>query len=274
MQGEEKTYYCPQLNGLLVKFSEYTRRAGNILTLNAWIEIFKKQLELLGWPGSELSKTESEELYQWQTAFDQLSGSSSIVGKVNILGALRHLRSLLYQISRRSPFDDKLNISLVSPKEALDFDFNSLWWLSADDQRLPDNISPDPFLPLSIQKIKGMPDSDYELQIKQANLTLTRLQQNTCELIFSHHKYEDDLEVRPSPLLSGIPLTSSLGPGSLGDRTARVNSVRIDCIEEPLCLPLDKVIKAGGTSLITDQSNCPFKAFATCLLYTSDAADE
>ena len=263
MQREEKSYYCPQLTALLVKFSEYTRRTSDFLTLSAWVEIFKKQLELLGWPGSELSKTESEELSQWQTAFDQLSGSSFIVGKVNILGALRHLRSSLYQTLRRNPFNSKLNISLVSPEEALDFDFDSLWWLSADHKRLPDNISPDPFLPLSIQQIQGIPDSDYELLLKQANLTLTRLQQNTYELIFSHHKYEDDLEVRPSPLLSDIPLTPSLESESLKDRTARVNSAQIDYIQEPLCLPLDSVIKAGGTSLITDQSNCPFKAFAT-----------
>ena len=181
MQREEKSYYCPQLTALLVKFSEYTRRTSDFLTLSAWIEIFKKQLELLGWPGSELSKTESEELSQWQTAFAQLSGSSFIVGKVNILGALRHLRSSLYQTLRRNPFNSKLNISLVSPEEALDFDFDSLWWLSADHKRLPDNISPDPFLPLSIQQIQGIPDSDYELLLKQANLTLTRLQQNTYE---------------------------------------------------------------------------------------------
>ena len=258
MQREGKPYYCPHLSTLLTKFSELSRRPREFLSLSAWAELFTRQLELIGWP-----RFESEDYLQWQKSLYQLSSTSAIVGELDITGALRQLRSLLYQTPRRIVFNDELQISLVSLDEALDFDFDSLWFISADDQRLPCSISPDTFLPLSIQQEYGMPRSSYKLQLEQANLILTRLQRNTHEFILSHHKYEGDLEIRPSPLSRTIPLSPVPDIGSTNNLTNPLHPVEFEYVQEPLCLPLTSVIGTGGTSLLSNQSNCPFKAFAT-----------
>lgn len=261
MIDESKEYYCPVLSEMLLNFSESNRRSSSKQMMSAWIELFTQQLQIFAWPDNKLSGSHLRDYYQWQQALNKLSSTSSIIGKIELPAALGKIRLLLSQTTQRQSFNQNLPVTVLTLEEAQDFEFDAIWLLSANDRLLPPAPTPSAYIPFLIQQKHSMPASSNKIQLDMVLLQLENLTEATRgDFVLSHHENEGDLKLRPSSLISHIALSDSSTDASAKQQIA---FQQLERIEEPLHIPLDTQINSGGTSLLTNQSNCPFRAFAS-----------
>ncbi|PCJ20858.1 MAG: hypothetical protein COA96_15675 [SAR86 cluster bacterium] len=263
MRLDTKPYYCPVLAKSLLEFTELRRRSKHQQTAEQWIELFQQQLELLGWPGEPLANTERSHLLQWQQTLDQLAASSGTLGNIDIATCTRSLKTLLKSNKLKHRFNSTLQISLLDIEEAQDFSFDELWILGMDSKSWPAATSPAAFIPYSLQSKIDMPGSSNQLQLDLANSQLFTAQHATSgQLIVSHHEQEDELKLRPSALINSVVISSQEHIGASSVAPSPSDS-ELEIITEALNIPLkeDEAV-SGGSGLLSNQSNCPFKAFA------------
>ncbi len=271
MQRSDKAYFCPILVEALLHFSEAQRHEKSRQLLGHWLQLFTQQLEILGWPGNNMDHADAAKR-QWQQCVQRLSASSKLLGELPLVTALSKLNSYLRQSNSNLHFDDRLQISLVDIEEAQDFEFDAAWVLAVDDRNWPPAISPVSFLPYSLQNQLGMPGASTSLQLETTVTQLIQLRNKTSdEMIISYHLLEEELEIRPSALFknSEIRNAHSQDPAFNAESTPELLKC-LENIRDQLHIPLgaNEEIR-GGSSLLSNQSNCPFKAFASNRLKAS-----
>ena len=273
MLQETRQHYCPILAAALLEFSELARHAGSHQTLRHWLQLFTKQLQALGWPGTGCTEDNQRLAVQWQQSIQRFSASSAILGNISITKALRKLQTFLKQSNVNLNFDDRLQISMLNIEESQDLVFDHVWVLAADDKNFPQAINPVPFLPYRLQQELGMPNSSNQQQLETAIQQLVTLRKNTAgTMVISHHTLQDELSIRPSALLQEIlfdeAATDTDNAKNEDDRERKPAAMaraknHLERFQDVLHVPLqpDEEI-LGGTGLLSNQSNCPFRAFA------------
>jgi len=276
MLQSKREHHCPALASALLTFDELARHEPAQQSLRQWLQLFSKQLKTLGWPGNSSSEYNQKLGLQWQQCMQRFASSSAALGNISLITALGKLHTFLRQSNINLNFDNRLQISLLDIEEALDLKFDHVWLLSADNRNWPQAANPVAFLPYGLQLEMKMPGSSSQQQLDLALTQLATLRKNTlCELIVSHHTLEDGLSIRPSALLRDIPL-KELDAGDLceqGNSTV-FGSKNLERVSESLHIPLrsDEDV-SGGTSLLSNQSNCPFRAFARNRLMATGLED-
>ncbi len=261
MVHEGRDYHCPLLAQTLLEFTELARHEPGQQSLRQWLQLFGRQLQLLGWQANDASAHSRRQLLLWQQCTRRLAASSGLLGKMPLVVALGKLQTFLKQSNVNLDFDDRLQISLLDAEEAQDLQFDYLWVLSADDRNYPRPINPAAFLPYSLQQALAMPDSSNQQQLDTALTQLMTLRENTrADMVISHHCMEEELSIRSSALLKGIAAEPDAAVNGI---QANSTAGRLEKFEDSLHFPLqgDEAV-SGGTSLLSNQSNCPFRAFA------------
>jgi ATP-dependent helicase/nuclease subunit B len=265
MTQRKYDHYCPILAEALLAFSELARHEPSHQSLRKWLLLFNKQLEALGWPGSNLAEHNRRQLQQWQQCLQHIAASSTVLGKISLSAALGKLQNFLKQSNVNLNFDDRLQISLLDIEEAKDLLFDYVWILSVDDRSWPQAANPVSFLPYGLQQHLQMPNCSSQQQLELAISQLCKLRNNTkAQLVFSHHTLEEELSIRPSALLREIQFDPSDKQNTAIQESHRIQSnTPLETLEEKLHIPLNPGEQVnGGTSLLSNQSNCPFRAFA------------
>ncbi len=265
MLNEGRDYHCPSLAAALLEFSELARRESSYQPLRNWLQLFNRQLQALGWPCGYPMKNSERLTKQWQQCVQRLASSSSVLGNISIVTALAKLQTFLKQSNIDLQFDDRLQISLVDIEEAQDLVFDHVWMLSVDDRNWPQPINPVPFLPYGLQQELGMPGSTNQQQLEGALTQLSTLRvQTSGEMMISHHALEEEIKIRPSALLDNIPFEATRdGDIAAANTPNNDGSTKLEIYQESLHIPLQPAEQvSGGTSLLSNQSNCPFRAFA------------
>ena len=265
MLQEQRDHHCPVLAKTLLDFSELARHQPSHQSLRQWLLLFSRQLQLLGWPGSTISEDNKRQSLLWQQCNQRFSASSKVLGKITLGNALGKLQTYLKQSKVNLNFDDRLQISLVDIEEAQDLQFDHLWILSVDDRNWPKAVNPIAFLPYSLQQTLEMPESSNQQQLDAALTQLIALRKNTqAKLVISHHTLEEELSIRPSALLKEIAFKTRNAHELINETpTANRAANNLERHVEALHIPLDSNEEiTGGTALLSNQSNCPFRAFA------------
>lgn len=263
MLQTERDYHCPILAQALLQFSELARHAPKRQSLRSWLKLFCDQLTELGWPGPNATDRRERLAKQWQKHMQRLAASSQTLGNISLLAALAKLQAYLKQTNVNLGFDDRLQVSLLDIEEAQDMVFDHVWLLAVDERNWPRPVSPVPFLPYSLQQELGLPATSNQQQLSTARVQLARLRdQTTQEMVISYHCLEEELKLRPSPLIRSLEFSDTLDE-TPDAKTERVSG-KLERFQDPLHLPLtDSEEIRGGTSLLSNQSNCPFRAFAS-----------
>lgn len=261
----ERDYSCPILAAALLEFSELARREPSHQPLRQWLQLFDRQLQTLGWSQAHTTKAKQRLTRQWQQCIQRLASSSAVLGNISLISALGKLQTFLTQSNVDLRFDDRLQISLVDIEEAQDLLFDHVWLLGVDDRSWPLPVNPVAFLPYTLQQELGMPATTNQQQLDTAVSQLRTLRKQTrSEMVISYHVLEEELSIRPSALLRDIPFTPPAGEPAFANETSKPKtSSRLERFEDSLHIPLlpEEEI-SGGTSLLSHQSNCPFRAFA------------
>lgn len=262
MLREGRDYYCPVLAETLLSFSELARHEPKQQSLRHWLQLFDRQLQQLGWPGGSSDEHRQRQKLLWQQCSQRLAASSGMIGNISLGAALGKLQTFLKQSNVNLNFDDRRQISLLDIEEAQDLRFDHAWILSVDDRNWPKGINPVAFLPYSLQQELAMPESTNQQQLETALTQLITLRQHTgAEIVISHHALEEELSVRPSALLRELGLEEL--PSEQPVSEPGYYKPSLERYAETLHIPLrSEEVVAGGTGLLSNQSNCPFRAFA------------
>ncbi|MEE9543774.1 MAG: PD-(D/E)XK nuclease family protein [Thermodesulfobacteriota bacterium] len=233
-----------------------------------WAGRFFAELKAFGWPGSVDGLTSRE--FQAYEAFNALlaefAGLDDIIPMLKRGEAASRLRRMADK-STHQPKSPETLIEVIGLNESIGFEFDSIRIIGATDEVLPQGIDPNPFIPISMQRELGFTRVSPELESKRAKIRLARLLKGAGEAVVSYPEINDNKEVRVSPFFSTLRKVES-------EKYRESN-----CLRDTLCVsssledmdPPSVVIFApkemeslkGGTSILADQSACPFKAFAS-----------
>ena len=233
-----------------------------------WAGVVPRVLETAGWPGGgrasgSLSSAEFQAARGWQQAVET-AGSLGYDGRrirwKEFLTALTHAveETLFAPESREAP------IQIAGPAESAGLSADGVWFLGATEDAWPAGGATRPLIPTAVQRDAGMPHATQQLDWDLARAIAKRLIASAPEVHFSYAKQNAGTEARPSRLIELLAGKATDLPLELKtpESSASLTEVFADASRIPF--PPGKV--PGGASVLTSQSQCPFKAFATARL--------
>ena len=210
-----------------------------------------------------LASAEFQAVQRWQQALET-TASLGFDGRrlewKDFLSALaRTLAETLF-----APQSRDASIQIAGPAESAGLTADAVWFLGATEQAWPASGNTHPLLPLEVQRDAHMPHATPQLDWDLAEAITTRLLACAPEVYFSHARQTEGVEARPSRLITQVagapqPLPAEFIPTSHSS-PATVSA------EDFSRIPLPPGQIAGGAAVLTAQSQCPFKAFATARL--------
>ncbi len=219
----------------------------------------------IGWPGSwSLDSTEYQTYTVWGELVSALAELDGVCGNITRQRAVTILRrmasSKLFQ-----PETEPAPVQILGILEATGISFDYLWMIGMHDDAWPPPCEPAPFVPIGLQRRKGLWRSTPEGMLQHAQTLSDRLLKSAPMVVVSHPRREGDADQRVSPLFAGLPEVSEKDLGidtiqSLGERIQC--SSKMEIIEDRQGLPFTKAKVKGGTSLFKLQAACPFRAYA------------
>lgn len=226
----------------------------------AWAELAQQLLEAAGWPGQR-SKTSAEfqALRQWQQTLDACA-SLGFDGRpmnwsefVAVLGGAME-ETLFAPESREAP------IQIAGAAESAGLRADGIWFLGVSEDAWPAPGAMHPLIPFAVQREAGMPHAAPHLDWELANSVTARLLASAPEVNFSFARQKDGVKQRASRLATTAAVEPTPLPAEFALPGARpaLSAEFEDFSHVPLAA--DKA--AGGSTILTAQSQCPFKAFA------------
>jgi probable DNA repair protein len=244
---------------------QLANRRNRSLSPFEWAGLIPRLLESVGLPGQRrLASTEFQAWRRWEQTLDAC-GSLGFNGRrvkwADFLSSLSHaLDETLY-----TPESSDAPIQIAGPAESAGLTADGIWFLGADEDNWPASGATHPFLPLPVQRDAGMPHATARSDWELAQAITERLAASAREVRFSYARQSAERETRPSRLakqIAGAPQTlpASLAPPTL-PAPATVS------FKDASQIPFAAGGVQGGAYVLTSQSQCPFKAFATARLW-------
>ena len=229
-----------------------------------WAGLVPQLLEGMAWTTAHtLSSTEFQASQRWQQALDatgSLGFDSRRIRWPEFLFALaRTLDETLF-----APESQDAPIQIAGPAESAGLSANAIWFLGASENVWPPSGPLHPLLPIEVQRDAGMPHATPQNDWDLAEAITSRLLASASEVYFSFARQNESAEARPSRLIA-----QRIGPPQAlsAELTAAIAaSPRLELYEDVSRIPFDANTAQGGSSVLTAQSQCPFKAFATARL--------
>jgi probable DNA repair protein len=231
-------------------------------TPKQWSESFTHCLKLFGWPGERsLNSSEYQTLLEWRQVLLTFADLGTVCGKFDYLQAFEYLKQILAERSfQPETIETPLQISGLPGVSGMKFDH--LWVSGVHDLNWPGPTSSNPFIPLALQREAGVPGSSAEINMKRCQLETQELISSTSHLIFSYARMQENTECRPSTILkefiSDTPDFTATDYKQLIFSSSLIETL----IDTQTPTFSHDEIAGGGTSILTDQSACPFRAFA------------
>jgi ATP-dependent helicase/nuclease subunit B len=229
----------------------------------AWAELVPQLLQLAGWPGARaLTSVEFQIFRRWQLVVDE-SASLGFDGRsFNWRDFLSHLERAAAE-TLFAPESEDAPILIAGPAESAGLSADAVWFLGCTEDAWPARGATHPLLPIAVQREAEMPHVTPQLDWGLAAAMTRRLLASALEAHFSYPRQIDGVDTRPSRLILQItapqPLLDELQPNPLPAplTTAATDESRI---------PFPPGDAAGGSGILTSQSQCAFKAFAAARL--------
>jgi len=226
-----------------------------------WGGLAAQWLQTAGWPGGRaLSSAEFQALTRWEQALDE-TASLGFDGKAmewkDCLSALCRTaeETLFAPESRNAP------IQIAGPAESAGLTADGIWFLGASEDAWPAKTAMNPLLPKDVQRDAGMPHATAQVDWELARTITERLLGSAREVHFSYARQTDEAETRASRVVGDL----AGGADPLKDAAPFAERVTVE-FEDLSRVPFPGGKVKGGAGVLSAQSNCPFKAFATARL--------
>ncbi|WP_020209537.1 PD-(D/E)XK nuclease family protein [Gilvimarinus chinensis] len=244
------------------------RQAHFKLNLGEWVEKISSLLAQLGWPGERrLDSVEYQQVSLWNDTLIELSQLSRVQTPLTLGDTLNLLKKQL----DRTPFQPQTPdspIQVLGLLEASGLNFTHAWVMGMHHQAWPPAASPNPLLPIGLQREWKMPRASAERELVYAEQLTQRLRHCAPMVIFSYPRAEGDRQLLPSALIQDIPKLDTPLLTENSQTLSQINYHKVaasqalewvDCEFGP---PLLLNSLPGGSGIFTAQARCPFAAFA------------
>jgi probable DNA repair protein len=219
-------------------------------------------LAAMGWPGPGLDSAAHQAEQRWRSLVSEIGAWDEFTGPVSRAEAVGLLREtagrLLFE-----PQELRAPLLVIDPETSAGMHFDALWVCGLDATRWPRPISPDPFLPRSVQVRHGVPGASAELASAESRRTLERLLESASEVILSAPEVDGDAPLLPSPLLDGIPaieLDTRWSEPRLAVTLHAHRPMLVRGVDGQMPPISAGEAGRGGARLLELQSACPFRA--------------
>jgi probable DNA repair protein len=240
------------------RLQEFARRLQSPI---AWAELAPQLLELAGWPGRRpLTSSEFQAHSRWLQTVD---GCASL----GFDGRRMEWKEFLVALDRAvnetlfAPESQDAPILIAGPAESAGLTADAVWFLGASEEAWPARGATHPLLPIAVQRETGMPHASPRLDWELADSITRRLLASAPEVHFSYARQSEGVDERPSRLVAQLA-----GPPELlsNDLIAPPPSEPATVFfDDASRIPFPAGEVTGGSVVLTAQSQCPFKAFAT-----------
>jgi probable DNA repair protein len=155
-------------------------------------------------------------------------------------------------------------VQVLGELESSGLVFDALWVLGLHDTAMPRSPSPNPFIPLPVQRAHKMKRADAERELEFAGQVVRRLFSSAPEVVLSWPMRENGAELRPSPFIKHITENPpAVAESNAPDRALWLNRPELEELADNQGPSISsRKPFTGGTGIIKDQALCPFRAFA------------
>ena len=257
---------CPQLQLAARQVATLLRADAGKATPSTWSERWVRVLHTCGWPGERTpSSIEHQTTAKFQEALGQFGTLDSILGPISRVTALRRLRELTQDTAFEAQ-SGPAAVTVIDPTTVAGMQFDALWVVGLDASQLPAATSPDPLLPIELQRDAGIPEASARSMLQLGRRQLQRLIASAPEVILSWAHRDGDAELQPSPLLRDIELREidSLPPVVTKPlrRTLFEQRPALDILADYFAPRVQPGSARGGATIVELQSRCAFRAQA------------
>jgi probable DNA repair protein len=229
-----------------------------------WSEYIANFLHKLGWPGERgLSSREYQAVQHFRGLLGELASLDSVSLPISRSEAVKILLRMTNALEFQ-PEGGESQIQVLGELESSGLTFDHLWILGLHDSAMPKPPSPNPFVPLPVQRSYKMKRADADREHHFAEQLATRLFAAAPDVVFSWPRQEKGAEQRPSSFISDIAdVQLALGETCAPARTLWLGRPALEKITDNQGPGISsRKPFTGGTGIIKDQALCPFRAFA------------
>jgi ATP-dependent helicase/nuclease subunit B len=233
----------------------------------AWARFIPTLLSAGGWPGERTQSSAERQAYaRWQQLLQEFAALDLVEAAMPFAQAV----SLLADLAGEAIFQPEtaeMPVQILEALQAAGSRFDALWIMGMTDNIWPAPAKPNPFLPRTLQREFDLPHATPERELRFAHEVTDRLLRSAKTVIFSYPEREGDEEFRASRLILSYPESAPVAKNFPGYEIA----VRLEESTDGSApgLPAGQRVR-GGTSILSWQSQCPFRAFATYRLQAGE----
>lgn len=258
--ADDPEFACPQLAASIRAVREALRGDGR-RTAAAWAAAIERALAAAGWPeGRQLASSEYQTARKLNETIAAFGALDRVLPPLALGQALEELGSL----AGESPFQPETGDPPVLVLDALvdpGLELDGLWVSGLTADRFPGAATPDAFLPVALQRERGLPHCSAERELDRARRTRDAWLRAATDVVLSWPARDADGERIPSPSLPRdlppLPVPELVPARAVVVRAA---ARLVDWRDTPLPpLPPSAPI-AGGVNVLMLQSLCPFRA--------------
>ncbi|HIJ21649.1 MAG: hypothetical protein HON68_04250 [Gammaproteobacteria bacterium] len=242
-------------------------------TTHHWAEHFTRALAFFEWAeNGEQSHIALAAYNGWREGMDRFVALGEFLHEIEGRKALSELRQLLSSIELESGSGGRQTVEILTPEEAEGVQFDLLWVMGCDDRQWPQSNPICPFLPQQWQR-ERIPRVDHLGAQQQSQKRFERFRACAKQLFFSYSESESagaEEQQHVTPLLSQVVLDEMDPQEANPQETNPKETERWWLPQQPLelepiedyqsQLPAGSHVR-GGSGLLVDQSQCPFRAF-------------
>ncbi|NKB76027.1 MAG: hypothetical protein GKR96_03025 [Gammaproteobacteria bacterium] len=265
IQRADDSLQCPLLAEALIGLQLLIPELKPVQTFLFWETSFKKGLEQVGWPGE--ATLNSDEFQTVEAFFGHLKALTTIDFVGTHITAKKALKILERRLAEQTfqPETKNTSLEVMGVLEATGIRFDAMWFGGLTEKSWPPPLRSSPFIPRAQQEAVGFHQSSIVLNDEFARIVQRRLQNDCHDIIFSRPCHEQDVVIQPSPLfpIQHILDSKHQRPLSLIQRMHDCESnLPLEVVQEHSGLPISQHQFKGGTSVIQDQSLCPWRAYS------------
>ena len=262
--ASDEAHVCRQLAARLETWLPLAAQTRALRQLPSdWSATCLALLSGLGWPGERTLDSDEFQTYgKLREVVCSLAHFDPLLGRLRIGEALAWLTRVctdtLFQ-----PESGEVPVQILGTLESAGLQFDHLFVTGLHDEAWPEPARPNPFLPVALQRARGVPHASAEWELGFARRMTALWRGAAAQVSFSHPLRDADRMLRASPLLAD--LEQGVGPPVVAlDYARQIHlAARLEAVGDDTAPPLPSGFEvAGGAGVFENQAACPFRAFA------------
>jgi ATP-dependent helicase/nuclease subunit B len=232
-----------------------------------WAEFFSSSLSKMGWPESQgLSSANYQTLEAWDESLKVFRSLDYQLGPCVYQRAFMWLREIVDTQQFQPRLSHVAPVAIMTYADAVGLNFDHVWMMGATNKTLPLPADPNPFLPIELLTLAGVPEATSEGQLAKAQRVIHALMTTSSDITVSSFEHDDrGSTVGPSELFGTWPAPVRCGAEWRGFQGNEVGSLNRELfVEEVIPVVGDEERKniRGGVSVFKNYAVEPFFAFA------------